>query len=42
MRKFIIAAIATVLLLLFCERSNIATPNSVGQSADVRSARPDR
>ena len=42
MRKFIIAAIATWLLLLFCERSNMATTNSVGQSADVRSVRPDR
>jgi hypothetical protein len=41
MRKFIIAAIATVLLLLFFERSNMAT-NIVGQSADVRSIRPDR
>jgi acyl carrier protein len=42
MRKFIIAAIATGLLLLFFERSNMATTNIVGQSADVRSVRPDR
>jgi hypothetical protein len=40
--KFIIAAIATGLLLLFFERSNMATTNIVGQSADVRSVRPDR
>jgi hypothetical protein len=42
MRKFIIAAIATWLLLLFLERSNMTTTNIVGQSADVRSVRPDR
>jgi hypothetical protein len=42
MRKFIIAAITTVLLLLFFEPSNMATTNIVGQSADVRSIRPDR
>jgi hypothetical protein len=42
MRKFIIAAIATVLLLLFLERSNMATTNIVAQSADVGSVRPDR
>jgi len=42
MRKFIIAAIATGLLLLFFERSNMATTNIVGQSADVRSVHPDR
>ena len=42
MRKFIIAAIVTWLLLLFLERSNMATTSIVGQSADVRSIRPDR
>ena len=42
MRKFIIAAIATWLLLLFLERSNMATANIVGQSTDVRGVRPDR
>ena len=42
MRKLIIASIATWLLLLFLERSNMATTNIVGQSADVRSIRPDR
>ena len=40
MRKFIIAAVATGLLLLFFERSNMATTNIVGQSADVRSVLP--
>jgi hypothetical protein len=42
MRKFIIAGITTGLLLIFCERSNMATTNIVGQSADVRSVRSDR
>jgi hypothetical protein len=42
MRKIIIALIMTGLLMLFFERSNTATTDFVGPSADLHSVRPER
>jgi hypothetical protein len=42
MRKFIIAAITTALLMLFFERPDMGTTNIDDPSADLQSLRPER